>query len=72
MGMVNCKRIIHHLLADLHPLASRFVYHCQDGKVEVNEEVPETDRLDQLPAGFASTHFPPSAGSLAHVTPPFV
>ena len=71
-GMVNCQRIIHHLQVDLHPPASRLVYPCWDGKVEMNEEVPETDRLDRLPAGFASAHFPPSAGSLAHVTPPFV
>ena len=69
--MVNCQRIIHHLLADIHPSASRIVYPCRDGKVEMNEEVPETDRIDRLLAGFTSAHFPPSAGSLAHLTLPF-
>ena len=68
---MNCQRIIYHLLADLHPPASRLVYLCRDGKVEMNEEVPETNWLDQLPTRFTSAHFPPSAGSLAYVTPPF-
>ena len=60
--MVNCRRIIHHLLVGRYRPVQWSLCPCREGKKERGEEALKIGRPGWLPTGFASARFLPVTG----------